>query len=210
MSGLPSVPPGAVGRQQQRVAIARALVFRAEGASARRALEQSRRPKLRLQMGDEFRAIQRLGMTTLYVTHDQSERWRFPTASFVMDQGPDSANRRAEDIIATRQSTVAGFFAPEPAQRECSFAPASKVAGAACVVGRGCVGDAKRGEVRRAGRHLMVRPETSASAQVSDNGWLRWSEDRDTIFRGRDPSIFVETEEGRLTSMRLAVRCGYA
>jgi len=48
-------------------------------------------------------------MTTLYVTHDQSKRWRFPTRRRD-GSGPDSANRAPETLSLPANRTVAGFF----------------------------------------------------------------------------------------------------
>ena len=65
--------PALSGGQQQRVAIARALVFEPEVLLLDEPLSNLD-ARLRAQMGDEFRSLQkRLGITTLYVTHDQDE-----------------------------------------------------------------------------------------------------------------------------------------
>src|SRR5215468_11231033 len=86
MEGFAERPaPALSGGQQQRVAIARALVFEPKVLLLDEPLSNLD-AKLRLQMGDEFRAIQkRLGMTTLYVTHDQSEAMALSDRVVVMD-----------------------------------------------------------------------------------------------------------------------------
>jgi ABC-type Fe3+/spermidine/putrescine transport system ATPase subunit len=75
------------GGQQQRVAIARALVFEPRvllldepfGALDRR---------LREQLGLEVRRVQReLGITTIFVTHDQDEAFTMSTRISVMGEG---------------------------------------------------------------------------------------------------------------------------
>jgi len=97
--------PALSGGQQQRVAIARALVFEPKVLLLDEPLSNLD-AKLRLQMGDEFRAIQRrLGMTTLYVTHDQSEAMALSDRVVVMDQGPYSANRRARGNLPLTRPT---------------------------------------------------------------------------------------------------------
>ena len=61
------------GGQQQRVALARAVVIEPSGLLFDEPLSNLD-AKLRESMRDELRALQkRLGITSLYVTHDQSE-----------------------------------------------------------------------------------------------------------------------------------------
>src|SRR5690606_40186931 len=79
--------PDLSGGQQQRVAIARALVFEPEVLLLDEPLSNLD-AKLRMQTGDEFRAIQkRLGITTLYVTHDQAEAMALSDRVVVMEKG---------------------------------------------------------------------------------------------------------------------------
>src|ERR1700752_2666405 len=103
--------PALSGGQQQRVAIARALVFEPEVLLLDEPLSNLD-AKLRLQMGDEFRAIQkRLGMTTIYVTHDQSEAMALSDRVVVMDRGCIQQKGGPEEIYrfpANRR--VAAFF----------------------------------------------------------------------------------------------------
>src|SRR3569833_1346741 len=79
--------PALSGGQQQRVAIARALVFEPEVLLLDEPLSNLG-AKLRTQTGDEFRALQRrLGITTLYVTHDQEEAMALSDRIVVMHRG---------------------------------------------------------------------------------------------------------------------------
>ena len=103
--------PALSGGQQQRVAIARALVFEPEVLLLDEPLSNLD-ARLRAQMGDEFRALQqRLGITTLYVTHDQEEAMALSDRVVVMQRGrilqvgaPETVYRRP----ASRE--VAAFF----------------------------------------------------------------------------------------------------
>src|SRR5215470_2796103 len=103
--------PALSGGQQQRVAIARALVFEPEVLLLDEPLSNLD-ARLRTQMGDEFRALQRrLGITTLYVTHDQEEAMALSDRIVVMQRGrilqtgePETVYRRP----ASRE--VASFF----------------------------------------------------------------------------------------------------
>ena len=75
------------GGQQQRVALARALVFRPPVLLMDEPLGALDR-KLRTEMQMEIRAIQReVGITTLYVTHDQEEALTISDRIAVMHEG---------------------------------------------------------------------------------------------------------------------------
>jgi spermidine/putrescine ABC transporter ATP-binding subunit len=75
------------GGQQQRVALARALVFRPSLLLMDEPLAALDK-KLREQMQAELKAIQReLGVTTLYVTHDQQEALALSDRIGVMNRG---------------------------------------------------------------------------------------------------------------------------
>jgi len=98
------------GGQQQRVALARALVIRPEVLLLDEpfsALDKN----LRLSMQVELKAIQRkLGVTTVFVTHDQGEALSMSDRVVVMSAGhvrqigtPDEIYRRPQDPF------VAGF-----------------------------------------------------------------------------------------------------
>ena len=88
LDGLAERPATALsGGQQQRVAIARALVFEPKVLLLDEPLSNLD-AKLRTQMGEEFRSLQRrLGITTIYVTHDQDEAMSLSDTIVVMDGG---------------------------------------------------------------------------------------------------------------------------
>ena len=103
--------PALSGGQQQRVAIARALVFEPEVLLLDEPLSNLD-ARLRTQMGDEFRALQkRLGITTLYVTHDQEEAMALSDRVVVMHGGQHPADGAPEEIYRRPTSrAVAAFF----------------------------------------------------------------------------------------------------
>jgi putative spermidine/putrescine transport system ATP-binding protein len=81
------LPRDLSGGQQQRVALARALVFRPPILLMDEPLSALDR-QLRLEMQLEIRAIQKgLGITTLYVTHDQEEALTISDRIAVMRAG---------------------------------------------------------------------------------------------------------------------------
>jgi iron(III) transport system ATP-binding protein len=75
------------GGEQQRVALARAIIFRPRVLLFDEPLSNLD-AKLRVQMRDEIRQLQkRLGVTTVYVTHDQEEAMAISDRIAVMDHG---------------------------------------------------------------------------------------------------------------------------
>ena len=75
------------GGQQQRVALARALIYEPRVLLMDEPLS-SLDAKLRVEMRDEIRALQqRLGVTAIYVTHDQEEALSISDRVMVMHQG---------------------------------------------------------------------------------------------------------------------------
>jgi iron(III) transport system ATP-binding protein len=199
--------PALSGGQQQRVAIARALVFEPKVLLLDEPLSNLD-AKLRLQMGDEFRAIQRrLGMTTLYVTHDQSEAMALSDGVVVMDRGRIQQIGAPEEIYRyPANRTVAAFFGT-PNLLDAEVETCSRIDGRRVrldVVGRGWRGPCEAADEVRPGHAVtvMVRPEdarlAAAGASATDRE-LKWSgRIAQTIFRGATRSIVVETDNGRL------------
>ena len=103
--------PALSGGQQQRVAIARALVFEPEVLLLDEPLSNLD-ARLRAQMGDEFRSLQkRLGITTLYVTHDQDEAMALSDRVVLMRSGKILQVGPPQDIYQRPNSeVVAAFF----------------------------------------------------------------------------------------------------
>ena len=103
--------PALSGGQQQRVAIARALVFQPRVLLMDEPLSNLD-AKLREQMRVELRALQqRLGITTVYVTHDQEEAMVLSDEIAMMHEGR-VLQVAAPETIYTRPATrtVAAFF----------------------------------------------------------------------------------------------------
>jgi iron(III) transport system ATP-binding protein len=167
--GLERRAPAALsGGQQQRVAVARALALRPKVLLFDEPLSNLD-AKLRKRMRGEIRALQqRLGITALYVTHDQTEALAISDRIAVMHQGRIHQVGRATDVY-TRPATrfVADFIG------EANFLPAQVVSadagGARVAVGPLTVtvagGTASPGPVT-----LVVRPETIAISPLGPTG----------------------------------------
>jgi iron(III) transport system ATP-binding protein len=202
MGGFAERPaPALSGGQQQRVAIARALVFEPEVLLLDEPLSNLD-ARLRTQMGDEFRKLQRrLGITSLYVTHDQGEAMALSDRVVVMDRGRILQVGTPEEIYwRPRSRGVAAFFGAP------NLLPAEVTACQPAHNGHfhlDVSGHAWRGRCYAASRlapgarvEVLVRPECIALGTTTNgsDGVLRWSgRVKEMIFRGSHRSIAVET-----------------
>jgi iron(III) transport system ATP-binding protein len=192
--------PALSGGQQQRVAIARALVFEPEVLLLDEPLSNLD-ARLRTQMGDEFRKLQkRLGITSLYVTHDQEEAMALSDRVVVMEAGKILQVGTPEEIYQrpTSRSVAAFFGSPNLLNAEVTACqPADNGFFQLDVSGRDW-----RGRCRAASRvapgarvDVLVRPETIAlGSQANGAETLRWNgRVKEMVFRGSHRSIAVET-----------------
>ena len=105
------LPSELSGGQQQRVAVARALVLEPAVLLFDEPLSNLD-ARLRRQMRDEIRELQqRLGLTVVYVTHDQSEAMAVSDRIIVMDRAVIAQEGAPRELYeAPRGSFVAGFM----------------------------------------------------------------------------------------------------
>ncbi|MDB5488535.1 MAG: spermidine/putrescine transporter ATPase [Reyranella sp.] len=86
------------GGEQQRVALARAVVFEPQVLLFDEPLSNLD-AKLRVEMRDQIRSLQkRIGITTVYVTHDQEEAMAISDRIAVMDRGSVIQQGSAQDL----------------------------------------------------------------------------------------------------------------
>ncbi len=111
------------GGQQQRVALARALVRKPKVWLLDEPLSNLD-AKLRLLMRAELKKLQReLGVTTVYVTHDQVEALSMADRIAVMDQGRVQQIGRPRDLYYRPENTFVATFIGSPPMNliECEF-----------------------------------------------------------------------------------------
>jgi len=102
------------GGQRQRVALARAIVAEHKICLMDEPLSNLD-AKLRHDMRVELRALQqRLGMTVLYVTHDQTEAMSMADQVVLMEIGKLSQKGRPEDLYQFPANTFAAKFIGTP------------------------------------------------------------------------------------------------
>jgi iron(III) transport system ATP-binding protein len=195
--------PALSGGQQQRVAIARALVFEPEVLLLDEPLSNLD-ARLRSQMGDEFRALQkRLGITTLYVTHDQEEAMALSDRVVVMQSGRILQNGTPQQVYERPADRAVASFFGTPNLLEAavvSCAPDSEGLFRLTVAGTGWNGFCLAGEAYAAGEQavVMVRPENILLAPPGTApraGQTAWSgQVVASIFRGPRCSITVRSD----------------
>jgi multiple sugar transport system ATP-binding protein len=113
------------GGQMQRVALGRAIVRQPEVFLMDEPLSNLD-AKLRVLMRAELKHLQRqLGVTTIYVTHDQAEAMTLADKLIVMDSGRIQQEGKPEDVYRRPANRfVAGFIGSPPMNfLECRYDP---------------------------------------------------------------------------------------
>jgi len=106
----PQMPHQLSGGEQQRVALARAIVIRPTVLLFDEPLSNLD-AKLRLQMRGEIRSLQKkLGVTTVYVTHDQEEAMAISDRIAVMNKGEIAQIGDAEELYRRPASLFVARF----------------------------------------------------------------------------------------------------
>jgi putative spermidine/putrescine transport system ATP-binding protein len=182
------------GGQQQRVALARALVIRPSLLLLDESLSNLD-AKLRDAMRHEIRGIQRsLGITTLFVTHDQVEALTMCDRIAVMDRGRIAQIGSPTDIYerpATR--FVAGFVG-----RANVLPTARDSSGALTIWGARLPGEASANDVDafvRPQRIRLASPQETVSPEMTR---VRGRVAR-SVFVGDHVEIIVDGPDGQLT-----------
>jgi putative spermidine/putrescine transport system ATP-binding protein len=146
------------GGQQQRVALARALAVKPQVLLLDEPLS-ALDAKIRISLREEIRSVQRsMGITTIYVTHDQEEALSMSDRIVVMNEGRvEQIGTPFEIYNFPRTRFVASFVGTLNILRGRVVDPAiGRIAidGQEVVAGRG-LADAKAGDIRS----VALRPE---------------------------------------------------
>ncbi|MEX2644348.1 MAG: ABC transporter ATP-binding protein [Acetobacterales bacterium] len=194
LAGLDGRYPGELsGGQQQRVALARALVIRPKILLLDEPLSNLD-ARLRDRMRDELAGLQRrVGITFVYVTHDQTEALRLSDRIVVMNQGKLQQLGVPRDIYERPANRfVAGFMG------KVNLLPGTVtgVAGDMATVelasgGRvtaPCEGDVRQGQ----GVNLSVRPENLAVQPPGSDGAAMGGTVVDVGYVGRNITYVVD------------------
>ncbi|MDR1432136.1 MAG: ABC transporter ATP-binding protein [Propionibacteriaceae bacterium] len=150
------------GGQQQRVALARALVTSPKVLLLDEPLS-ALDAKVRVQLRDEIRRLQQqVGITTVFVTHDQEEALAISDRIAVMDAGKIEQIGTPEELYGSPSSPIVAAFVGMS-----SLVPTSVSAGRAVIWGVevGVVGEAPDGDY-----HAFVRPESIRLAEDGEPG----------------------------------------
>jgi ABC-type Fe3+/spermidine/putrescine transport system ATPase subunit len=203
LSGLEGrFPRDLSGGQQQRVALARALVFRPPILLMDEPLSALDR-QLRLDMQLEIRTIQQsLGITTLYVTHDQEEALTVSDRIGVMRRGRLVQIGTPEEIFEQpSDGFVASFMG------NANLIPAEVVGhdGSKTLVRteEGAVFPAQSNRPRFTGEPVVVamRPERICLTTSEDRPGLVWAKVEDVVYLGTGSRLNLRVGTQRLTAM---------
>lgn len=177
------------GGQQQRVAIARAIVTQ-PGVLLFDEPLSNLDARLRRQMREEIRALQqRLGLTVLYVTHDQAEAMAVSDRLMVMLDGRIQQSGTPEEIYSAPRGDFVATFMGDAIVLEAAAAADGSIALGPLRLRLG--GDHGAGPVQ-----LLIRPEAWCIAPASCTGLAGKVLRR--AYLGRGAEYHIDTELGEL------------
>ncbi len=204
LGGLGERHPGELsGGQQQRVAVARAIVIEPDILLMDEPLSNLD-ARLRTEMRRELKAlIRRLGVTTIYVTHDQREALSMADRVAVMREGQVVQCGTPGDLYSHPESEFVASFVGEANEIEGEVSGLAdggfKVKTAAGVVKALATGTFREGDVVR----VLVRPEdVSIGVGIEGDNLLR-GKVADVAFLGRVEEVLVDLSGGlRVRALR--------
>ena len=189
------------GGQQQRVALARALAIEPKVLLLDEPLS-ALDAKVRTQLRDEIRRVQQeVGITTIFVTHDQEEAMAISDRVGVMNRG-NLEQLDAPDVVYSNPATpfVASFVG---AMNRLS----ARVIDTQVVEVLGTplsISNANHGQLVGSKVQALVRPEHVIFSDVDSPGFGALGTIFDRSFRGAMSRIVVDLENGDSVSADLA------
>jgi putative spermidine/putrescine transport system ATP-binding protein len=190
------------GGQRQRVALARAIVFEPRILLMDEPLSALDK-KLREQMQIEVRHLhQRLGMTTVYVTHDQREALTMSDRIAVIDRGRFRQIGKPQDIYERPESRFIAEFIGES-----QFLAIDFHSGKAWHQGRALLVDRMPDNSPRSS-YLVVRPEKLVVLGPGDHSSMNIFEGivQEVVYQGETSIIYVTIAGGGELAFRRPAR----
>ncbi len=187
------------GGQRQRVALARAIIFEPRILLMDEPLSALDK-KLREQMQIEVRHLhQQLGITTVYVTHDQREALTMSDRIAIIDRGRFRQIGTPRDIYEQPQSRFIAEFIGESA-----FLPVTVSNGSAMFAGQALHLPGPPNNSRGA-QILVVRPEKLkllAAGEAADHLNVFRGRVKEIVYQGESSLICVALSDGTEISVR--------
>lgn len=194
------------GGQQQRVALARAMVTRPKVLLFDEPLSNLD-AKLRSQMRIEIRQLQqRLGITSIFVTHDQDEAMSISDRIVVMRNARIEQVGEPADIYLHPRGVFVADFVGRSNFLAVDNLPQLKKSGkvAVRVLGKDIEVDADEGALQAAAPVLLIRPE-SIRVEKSHTDWQESSGSHgrvlNVVFYGEHVEYSIETEKGNIVAV---------
>lgn len=193
------------GGQQQRVALARAMVMRPKVLLFDEPLSNLD-AKLRVQMRTEIRRLQqRMGITALYVTHDQDEAMALSDRIVIMNQGRIEQVGRPEEIYRHPATVFVADFIGSANFLEAEVASFDDDGLArVTVLGQQRTIPAAEGAAAAASHLVLVRPESvSVRAIADDDNGVIGNHGRilTAVFYGSVVEYEIETDSGSIVAV---------
>jgi putative spermidine/putrescine transport system ATP-binding protein len=186
------------GGQRQRVALARAIIFEPRILLMDEPLSALDK-KLREQMQIEVRHLhQRLGMTTVYVTHDQREALTMSDRIAVINHGRFRQIDTPQDLYERPQDRFIAEFIGES-----HFLPV-EVRGGAAYLGDRPIQLAEPPRHQAAAQFLVLRPEKLRVVAAADGAGLNVfaGEVKELVYQGESSLLYVSLADGQPIAIR--------
>ena len=186
------------GGQRQRVALARAIIFEPRILLMDEPLSALDK-KLREQMQIEVRHLhQRLGMTTVYVTHDQREALTMSDRIAVINHGRLRQIDKPQDLYERPNNRFIAEFIGES-----HFLPV-EVRGGAAYLGERALRLAEPPRHQAPAQFLVLRPEKLKIVEATDAADLNVfsGQVKEFVYQGESSLLYVALADGQPIAIR--------